>query len=168
MVELLTTYSLSEIIVFIILLAGAFRAISSFLDWAQARRRKTTLDEMKPEELEKEINKERLEREKQIQELEIRREQDTQELRQQIGGIATQVSNLTDKIDLLVESDKDDIKAWITERFHFFCERKQWIDDYSLDCIEKRYSHYVEEKGNSFIESLMVQLRNLPRKPPKN
>ena len=168
MVELLTSYSLSEIIVFIILLAGAFKGFSSFVDWIRLKRRKLTLDEMKPEELEKEINKERLEREKQIQELELRRGKDSAELREQIGGVATQVSDLTGKIDLLVESDKDDIKAYITREFHYFCEQKKWIDDYSMDCIEKRYGHYIEEKGNSFIAQLMEQLRALPRTPPKN
>ena len=89
-------------------------------------------------------------------------------MRQQISGVATQVSNLTDKINLLIESDKDDIKAFITQQYHYFCEQKGWIDDYSMDCIEKRYSHYVEEKGNSFVKQLMEQLRALPRKPPKN
>ena len=67
------------------------------------------------------------------------------------------------QIDLLIESDKDDIKAYITKEHHYFCYEKGWIDDYSLDCIEKRYGHYVEEKGNSFVKSLMIELRSLPK-----
>ena len=168
MVELLTTYDLSEILIFIVLLAVAFKAVSSFIDWARDKRRKVTLKEMQPDELAKQITQETSDREKQIQELKIQRERDAAELRQQISGVATQVSNLTDKINLLIESDKDDIKAFITQQYHYFCEQKGWIDDYSMDCIEIRYSHYVEEKGNSFVKQLMEQLRALPRKPPKN
>jgi len=168
MVELLTTYELSEILIFIVLLAVAFKGVSSFIDWARDKRKKITLKEMQPDELAKQIAQETKERDKQIQELRIQREKEGAELRQQIVGIAAQVSNLTDKINLLVESDKDDIKAFITREYHYFCEQKGWIDDYSMDCIERRYSHYVEEKGNSFVKHLMEQLRALPRKPPKN
>lgn len=168
MVELLTTYDLSEILMFIVLFAIAFKAVSSFIDWARDKRKKVTLKEMQPDELAKQIAQETKDREQQIQELKIQREKEGAELRQQIVGIAAQVSSLTDKINLLVESDKDDIKAFITREYHYFCEQKGWIDDYSMDCIERRYSHYVEEKGNSFVKELMEQLRALPRKPPKN
>ena len=168
MVELLTTYDLSEILIFIVLLAVAFKAVSSFIDWARDKRRKVTLKEMQPDELAKQIAQETKDREQQIQELKIQKEKEGAELRQQIVGIAAQVSSLTDKINLLVESDKDDIKAFITREYHYFCEQKGWIDDYSMDCIEKRYNHYVEEKGNSFVKELMEHLRALPRKPPKN
>lgn len=168
MVELLTTYDLSEILIFIVLLAVAFKAVSSFIDWARDKRRKVTLKEMQPDELAKQITQETSDREKQIQELKIQKEKEGAELRQQIVGIAAQVSSLTDKINLLVESDKDDIKAFITREYHYFCEQKGWIDDYSMDCIERRYNHYVEEKGNSFVKELMEHLRALPRKPPKN
>lgn len=168
MVELLTTYDLSEILMFIVLFAIAFKAVSSFIDWARDKRKKVTLKEMQPDELAKQIAQETRDREQQIQELKIQREKEGAELRQQIVGIAAQVSSLTDKINLLVESDKDDIKAFITREYHYFCEQKGWIDDYSMDCIERRYSHYVEEKGNSFVKELMEQLRALPRKPPKN
>ena len=168
MVELLTTYDLSEILIFIVLLAVAFKAVSSFIDWARDKRRKVTLKEMQPDELAKQIAQETKDREQQIQELKIQKEKEGAELRQQIVGIAAQVSSLTDKINLLVESDKDDIKAFITREYHYFCEQKGWIDDYSMDCIERRYNHYVEEKGNSFVKELMEHLRALPRKPPKN
>lgn len=165
MVELLTTYNLSEILVFLVLLAIAFKSVSSFIDWLRAKRNKDALKDMKPEKLEEQIKQESLEREKQIKILELQHEKEFKEMRTEISNVALQVSSLTNKIDLLVESDKDDIKAFITREYHYFCEQKGWIDDYSMDCIEKRYDHYVEEKGNSFVEQLMTALRMLPRKP---
>lgn len=168
MAELLTKYSLSEIIMFIILLAAALKGFFSFMDWSKDKRRKITLDEMKPEKLAEEIAAEKTEREKQIAKLEKSHAQDVQSIKDEISGVADSVSKIADKVDLLIESDKDDIKSYITREYHYFVEGKGWIDDYSMDCIEKRYSHYVEEKGNSFIGDLIEQLRKLPKRPPKN
>ena len=41
-----------------------------------------------------------------------------------------------------------------------------WIDDFSLDCLERRYQHYADEGGNSFIEGFMEELRALPKQDP--
>ena len=76
------------------------------------------------------------------------------------------LENITGSINLLIKSDRDDIKSYITEKYHHFIEQG-WIDDYNLDCIEKRYSHYKKEGGNSFIEDLMGEIRKLPKRPPK-
>lgn len=85
------------------------------------------------------------------------------------------LKDLSDKIDMLINSDKDSIKAYITQRHHWFCYEKGWIDDFSLDCLEKRYQHYEDEGGNSFIGYFMDELRALPKKqgtappiPPRN
>ena len=163
MVELLTSYSLTEILLFLVLLGVAFKSASTFIDWLRSKRNADALKDMKPEKLEKAIQDEAEERKKQIQEVEARHQQEVVEIKNQIGEVATQVSNLTDKIDLLVESDKDDIKTFITKEYHHFCEQQGWIDDYSMDCIEKRYMHYVAESGNSFVGQLMDALRALPR-----
>ena len=74
------------------------------------------------------------------------------------------IDTLTEKVNILIDSDKDAIKAYITQQHHYFTYQKGWIDDYSLDCIERRYDHYQDEGGNSFISSLMEEIRNLPKK----
>lgn len=73
------------------------------------------------------------------------------------------LTKLIEKIDQLTGSDKDAIKSYITEKYHFFVYKQGWIDDYSLDCLERRFEHYKEEGGNSFIEQEMNDLRSLPR-----
>lgn len=70
---------------------------------------------------------------------------------------------LTKTLDILFESDKDDIKSWIVEKHHFYCYEKGYIDDQMMDCLERRYSHYLDEGGNSYIHTLMEELRRLPR-----
>lgn len=84
----------------------------------------------------------------------------------QIKELIEAVDILKDKVDMLVESDRDDIKAFIIRQHHYFCYQLKQIDDQSLDCIQKRYAHYEGEGGNSYIPDLMKDLRNLPKCPP--
>ena len=79
----------------------------------------------------------------------------------------TALEDINKSIHLLISSDRDDIKAFITKEHHYFCYDKGWIDDYSLDCLEHRFQHYQEEEGNSFIEGLMKELRALPKTDPE-
>lgn len=76
------------------------------------------------------------------------------------------LNSYDNKLQMLIESDKDDIKSFIVSQHHFFI-RQGWIDDYSLDVIEKRYSHYVDEGGNSYIKKLMGEIRKLSNLPPE-
>ena len=87
---------------------------------------------------------------------------------EEIKELRSQIKENNKLIHLLLESDKDAIKAYITRQHHYFCYQKGWIDDYSLDCIEQRYSHYQDEGGNSFISSLMTELRALPKQNIEN
>jgi len=74
-----------------------------------------------------------------------------------------QIDKMSKAITILINSDKDDIKAWITEKHHYFCYELGYIDDYNFQCIEARYQHYKEEDGNTFIDSFMEDIRNLPK-----
>lgn len=141
--QLLKDYNLSTIIQIVILLALALKGGISFLEWIWPRLKKM-----------------------------IRRAEDPKKikynLRQQeekINEINKSLQQLIKKVDVLIQSDKDDIKAWITREHHYFVYQKGWIDDYSLDCIEKRYGHYKYQGGNSFIQGLIQEIRSLPKKP---
>lgn len=85
------------------------------------------------------------------------------ELNESMQDIKTSIKELTENLLLLTDSDKDSIKAYITNEFHEYVEHKGWIDDFTMDCIERRFSHYKEEGGNSFIADMVEQLRELPR-----
>lgn len=145
MEKLLTTYSLHEILVFLIVCALGVKGFITFWDWAVDRLRKIFHKE----------NQRDLEREK----------IDTLSENQQ--KLVENMKDLTKKIDMLIESDKADIKAYITEKYHYFVYDRKWIDDYSLDSLEKRFTRYVQEGGNSFVEGLMTEIRALPKQPPR-
>ena len=88
--------------------------------------------------------------------------QESSRTTQEIKEIKAEFDNVNAKINLLTESDKDDIKGWIVSQYHFFMEQG-WIDDFSMDTIEKRYGHYVEEGGNHYVHTLMKELKALPK-----
>lgn len=157
MINLLQRYSISEILIFIVLLALAIKGVITFIDWVH-------------EKIKKAFNKQqnKIDEKKKILD---KLDQDGQliaSLQQQQAETDKILNVLSKKIDTLIKSDKDDIRAFITKEHHYFCYQKGWVDDFSLQCIENRYNNYVEEGGNSFIKGFMDQLRALPKQDPKN
>lgn len=142
MAQLFTAYSMSEIILFIIILAIAIKNLVQFIDWSKKRAKQAINENEKPAQLEK----------------------ITKDHEKELAEIKTQLTELKNSVNLLIESDRDDIKHSITRNHHYFCYELGSIDDYSLDCLERKYSHYKDQGGNSFVASMMQDLRNLPRK----
>ena len=143
MIELLSQFSIRDIVLVIVVLATTTQAVATFIGWAKESIFKI-----------------------------FKKEQQIDNSNAQIAELASAQKEMNQKLDkmdssihLLMASDRDDIKAFITMQYHTFVENKGWIDDFSLECLEKRYSHYVEEGGNSFIGTMMDKLRNLPRHP---
>lgn len=151
MLDLLTKYSVEEILIFIVMLALAIKGCISFYDWGKERLEKSfgRKNNIKDEhnKIYEEINKNK---------------DNVNQLAKNQEDMKNQLNKMMESINLLISSDKDDIKSWITEKHHYFCYQKQSIDDYSLDCMEKRFKHYTEENGNSFVADLMEDVRNLP------
>lgn len=157
MLDLLSNYTVSEIIIFLVLLALAVKGVVSYGDWGMNRLRKI-------------FNKE-TEREKEKREIEehfSKQDEKIENLRENLQKNIETLDQILNKIDLLMNSDKDSIKSYITEKHHYFVYENKWIDDYSLDCLERRYKHYVNEGGNSFVLDLMEDLRDLPKQLPQS
>lgn len=142
MQQLLQEFSTGQILMFIVILATAIKGTISFIDWARDRLRKQVHEKDKPNEILKK----------------------TQENKQKLDQIEKELNTMKKILQLLTNSDKDAIKSFITKQHHYFCYKLKYIDDYSLDAIEKRYAHYQEQGGNSFVKDLMEELRALPKK----
>lgn len=132
-----------EIITIIVTFALAVKGAISFWDWTKERLRKM-------------FNKE-------TQHEEVRHKIETLFESQQ--HLTETIEQVAKKVDLLIASDKDDIKAYITDKHHYYVYNQKWIDDYSLNCITERFNHYEQEGGNSFIHSLVDELKALPKQP---
>lgn len=156
MLELLESFSLKEILIFVIILALAIKGVIDFIDWAKKRIRKN----FKAEQLKSNQST--------LLDSRLRGyDEKIEDLNDKLETITERIDYLTECIELLSDSNKDSIKSYVTKEHHFFCYEQKWIDDYSLDCLEKRFAHYKKFGGNSFIEDLMEELRALPKVPPQ-
>ena len=154
MINLLSTYSVGEIIIFLVLCLIAVKEICTLIDWVKDRAKRHLSKEDASSEKITALERHNQEQDKKIEEI-INLQKETQQ----------DIEEILYKIQILMKSDKDSIKAFITKEHHYFCYEKGWIDDYNLDCLEKRFQHYKEENGNSFVSSLMEEIRSLPRQP---
>ncbi len=83
-----------------------------------------------------------------------------------LDGLSECIKELDKRVDRLTISDRNDIKQFIVREYHYFVEEKGWIDDYSLDSILQRFEDYKEEGGNSYVHTLIDELKKLPKCPP--
>lgn len=159
MEELLLDYSVSEILVFIVILAFAVKELVTFIDWGSERLRKVYDNNYKSIQ------------EKQKMEDDIDNLNKFYAEKQKVDDTFAKIDKTFEKInkqiDMLIESDKEDIKSYIVKEHHFFVYTQGWIDDYSLECLERRFAVYRQEHGNSFVEGLMNEIRELPKQPPE-
>ena len=156
MEELFTKYSLTEIILFIFVFATSLKGFFTLWDYFYDKIKRHFKEETEEEQGKIDITKQLADISAQIENINAQHILDRQELIKKIDE-----TNAT--ISVLLASDKDDLKSWITEKHHYFCYESKCIDYQSLDCIEKRYRHYVDEGGNSFVADLMNEIRALPK-----
>lgn len=156
MEELLTKYTLTEIILFIFVFMTSLKGFFTLWDYFYDKIKRHFKEETEEEQDKIDITKQLANISAQIENINAQHILDRQELIKKIDE-----TNAT--IGVLLASDKDDIKSWITEKHHYFCYECKCIDYQSLDCIEKRYRHYVDEGGNSYVADLMNEIRALPK-----
>lgn len=150
MEELLARFELTDIIIMLTLLIVGAEKLIKAIDWLRARFRKSYDEENSLKEEVEDLNK--FYEEKKV-------------VDEGFAKVNERIDKVCDLVDMLVESDKESIKAYITERHHFFVQERKWIDYHSMDCLERRFSIYEREHGNSFVEDLMNDLRQLPKMP---
>lgn len=139
MQSLLSSYSIKEIIIFLVLLALAIKAVVDWVEWAGNK------------------NKQQHERMTQKEQLSVK----IQEHDVRIDKLIENQEKMQKSIEQLIQSDKDQIRNEIVKQYQDF-RKKGFIDAYSLDCCEKLYEHYKEEGGNSYVTTTMEKIRELP------
>ena len=154
--SVLKDFPISEILLCIIGVLVLIKWIIEYFDWGHKRTKDKYDQEAKRNKDIEDINEKLNQNSEDIKMLIEMQKQQNEKIEQQ---------NL--RIELLIDSDKDDIKAFITEKYHYFVEVRGWIDDYSLDCLERRFQHYKDENGNSFVADLMSEIKRLPKHPPQ-
>lgn len=84
-----------------------------------------------------------------------------------IASMDSKLTIMDQKSTLLIESDKEGIKAYIVDKYYQALE-DGYINPHSMQTIELRYEKYLQENGNTYIRGLMEKLRVLPNEPPEH
>lgn len=142
MEALLSTFGVGQIILFAFMLAIAAKEVielfSFFRDKFQHRyKQKKTQDEEK---------------------------EDFKQIQHGLSQLTATVNKISGKIDLLQASDKDAIKSWVVTLYRKYKSDPTELDSMEMDLLERRFGHYTQEGGNSYVSELMEELRNIYKK----
>ena len=161
MISLLSSVSITELFIILCMFALALKEFISIIDffWVKLKAifMKEQTEDDKVKKLQEKIDK--------IEKWQVEHEQTTLDIKIDYNGAIEELKEQLEKqqktLDILVASDRDDIKGWLVQQYHYFMNLGS-IDDFSKDIIEKRATHYFTEGGNSYIEDLLKQIRKLP------
>lgn len=80
------------------------------------------------------------------------------------------MSKIESQISILINSDAEYTKAYITDCYNKFVKVEHHIDLISLQNVESVYNKFVQETGleDEFLSKLMRELRNLPTTKDQN
>lgn len=82
-------------------------------------------------------------------------------IEENVDKLTKTTDELAGLIKLLVESDQQNIKAWMKDQ-HERWMACGYIDSFALDLMEKRYAIYKKEHGNGWALKIMTDIRALP------
>jgi len=162
--DLIEQYSLQNIVIYTIMFIIAMKGSFDFFDWVKLKY-KEKFDKDYNRRMNENLTKEHYEScQKRFQESVDAYNNMEKKIDTLTETINTRFNKIEDSIQRLTESDMHDIKGWIVERHHKLMAQG-WVDDFTMDTLEKRFSDYKIEGGNSYIEGLMNEIRALPHTP---
>ena len=149
---LFTHLSAEEVIVLIIVMILAVKAVWSAAEWIWKKIRSQLDISNDKDKWEKNITDSLNSLDKKIDNLELQN-QKTHEEQEKIN----------DTLKLVQERLQENTRSFLIDAHHKFCYQIKSIDDMNLQSIERRYLFYKTAGGNSFIDGLMEEIRALPR-----
>lgn len=154
MVELLTTYGVTSIIIILLI---AIPTIVNFISWCKKlwKQRQAFAQENEQKGYQEGVEAEEEQFEKNKFEERIKK------MESDIVDLKVIVSQQKELIKQLTESDMLNTKAWIKEQ-HEKWIALQCIDSQSLDLILQRYKIYAKEGGNGWAQKMVEEIKALP------
>lgn len=84
-------------------------------------------------------------------------------LQEIIHNQSKEIRSLQEHEQLSLERLQENSRSYIIDKHHHFCYEVRAIDDLNLQSLERRYLYYKAAGGNSFIDGLMEEIRELPK-----
>lgn len=180
LVTLLSQFSIEGIIITLVMFLAAVKVVGELLNWCYEKIKQhfnwKTQEDNRHSELMENFNELKV-RNKQNEEENLRRdkliekisnqldEQDrkTADMVKTLTAQTNELTNLKDRVQTLTDRVQDSTKAYIIDKHHHFVYQVKAIDDMSLQELERRFVYYKAAGGNTFIDGLMEEVRDLPK-----
>lgn len=180
LVTLLSQFSIESIIITLVMFLAAVKVVGELLNWCYEKIKQhfnwKTQEDNRHSELMENFNELKV-RNKQNEEENLRRdkliekisnqldEQDkkTADMVKTLTAQTNELTNLKNRVQTLTDRVQDSTKAYIIDKHHHFVYQVKAIDDMSLQELERRFVYYKAAGGNTFIDGLMEEVRDLPK-----
>lgn len=180
LVTLLSQFSIESIIITLVMFLAAVKVVGELLNWCYEKIKQhfnwKTQEDNRHSELMENFNELKI-RNKQNEEENLRRdkliekisnqldEQDkkTADMVKTLTAQTNELTNLKNRVQTLTDRVQDSTKAYIIDKHHHFVYQVKAIDDMSLQELERRFVYYKAAGGNTFIDGLMEEVRDLPK-----
>lgn len=149
---LLNQYSFADIIILLITIGIAIKFIGDLWEWFSSRIRKRFNLQSDQQKWQDKI-------EASIADI----KKDTEKFQSQIEDVRYDISMLGEQQENTTERLQENTRSFIIDKHHYFCYKVKAIDDINLQSLERRYMYYKTAGGDSFIDDLMDEIRELPK-----
>lgn len=167
MLELISAYTIPQIISFIILAILAVKGAWDLKDYFMGKYNEKFNKDYSIKEKEKELEEHYKHCKEQHGETLSLYDSLNKKMDAWMDQVGKKLGIFEDHLNLLLESDRNDIKQSIVKDYHYFVEKQGWVDDFSLDTILLRYEDYKKEGGNTYVDTLISEIKALPKTPPQ-
>ena len=142
--ELFQIISLEQLLVLLVGVGIAVKTVSELWEWIHKKFQIHFLEENEMDQ-----------KEKQIADALIK-------LQQTVDKLEEQNQSMIANVDLITERMQENSRNFIIDKHHYFVFEMGAIDEFSLQSLEREFTYYKRAGGNSFIEKLMDDIRQLP------
>lgn len=150
--NLLTRYSLQELVVIIIMLLFAGQALWKLAEFYYEKHQIHIGKKIDSKKFENDIIDSLKSLDGKIDELHTQN-METHQKQEQVDQT----------LALVQERMQENTRSYLIDAHHKFCYQFKKIDDLNLQSIERRYLYYKTAGGDTFIDHLMEEVRALPR-----
>lgn len=150
--QLLSQYSIETLVILVALLGFSIKAMSELWEWFYNKFKehfsfRTQRDQDHQQLIE------------QIKEL----SNSIKATQEEVQLLENNMNQFSDQMKITTERLQENARNYIIDKHHYFCYQVKAIDDLSLQSLERRFLYYKAAGGNSFIDGLMEEIRELPR-----
>ena len=150
--QLLSQYSIETLVILVALLGFSIKAMSELWEWFYNKFKEHFSFRTQRDQDHQQLITE-------IKELST----DIKAVREEVHYLEDNMNQFSSQMKITTERLQENTRNYIIDKHHYFCYQIKAIDDLSLQSLERRFLYYKAAGGNSFIDGLMEEIRELPR-----